>query len=236
MEVDFYFERSVENGLDPAHNEFVHPTQGSPGMLQDFRKKPLDVSDIPWGSQFHVSFFEQERDETVMKGLRSDNTNVVAGSCHYGPNTLVTWIKFTETNSLHQYFFEAPIDDGHTRIFFINLRNCMLEPDLDETVDKINLQVAGEDIGILTQLNPIRTPETNIKEILMPSDQAVVRYREYLKGWEANGWRIDLETLEAKKGDVAFAIPCPERRTTGNWVLDPIPLTAPAQEKKAAAE
>jgi phenylpropionate dioxygenase-like ring-hydroxylating dioxygenase large terminal subunit len=31
FEVDYYYERSVENGLDPAHNEFVHPKQGATG-------------------------------------------------------------------------------------------------------------------------------------------------------------------------------------------------------------
>ena len=35
---------------------------------------------------------------------------------------------------------------------------------------------------------------------------------------------IDRDTLKAKKGKVAFAIPCPARRTSGNWVLDPVPL------------
>ena len=35
---------------------------------------------------------------------------------------------------------------------------------------------------------------------------------------------VDLDTLKAKKGKVAFAIPCPARRTSGNWVLDPVPL------------
>ena len=110
---------AVKVGAQNMHFEDSGAFTGevSPGMLQDFCKKPLDVSDIPWGSQFHVSFFEHERDKTEMKSLRSDNTNVVAGSCHYGPNTLVTWIKFTETNLLHQYFFEAPIDHNHTRIF-----------------------------------------------------------------------------------------------------------------------
>ena len=28
LEVPYYYERSIENGIDPAHNEFVHPTHG----------------------------------------------------------------------------------------------------------------------------------------------------------------------------------------------------------------
>jgi hypothetical protein len=70
----------------------------------------------------------------------------------------------------------------------------------------------------------------------MPSDRCVLRYREWLKGWENNGWRIDMNELKAKQGDVAFAIPSPERRQSGNWVLDTVPLLAPAQEDQKAAE
>ena len=71
---------------------------------------------------------------------------------------------------------------------------------------------------------------------MMPADKVVIRYREWLKEWENNGWRIDQNALKAKKGDVAFAIPSPERRTAGNWVLDTVPLKPAATQQKAAAE
>ena len=68
----------------------------------------------------------------------------------------------------------------------------------------------------------------------MPADKAVLRYREWLEQWENQGWRIDLDILRAKRGDVAFAIPCPTSRTSGNWVLDPVPLM-PAREINVSA-
>lgn len=55
-------------------------------------------------------------------------------------------------------------------------------------------------------------------------DAAIVRYRKYLKGWEKQGWRIDWQTVQQIDGKSAWAIPCPARRKSGNWVLDPIPL------------
>jgi hypothetical protein len=88
---------------------------------------------------------------------------------------------------------------------------------------------------VLVNLNPVRTPENNVKEILLPPDQAVVRYREFLGEWERRGWRIDLKKLRETAGDVAYAIPCPDRRTSGNWVLDPIPLV-PGDAAVAAGE
>jgi hypothetical protein len=81
----------------------------------------------------------------------------------------------------------------------------------------------------------VRTPGSTTKEVLVPSDNAIVAYRQHLDEWEARGWRIDMETLRAKRGDVAYAIPCPARRTEKNWVLDPVPLLpAKAPKLKAA--
>ena len=61
-----------------------------------------------------------------------------------------------------------------------------------------------------------------------------MRYREWLKKWDAKGWRIDTKALRAKQGDVAMAIPCPGRRESGNWVLDTVPLIPPSARPSAA--
>ena len=36
--------------------------------------------------------------------------------------------------------------------------------------------------------------------------------------------RVDLHKLRADRGDVAYAVPSPERRSSGNWVLPAVPL------------
>jgi phenylpropionate dioxygenase-like ring-hydroxylating dioxygenase large terminal subunit len=224
LDVDVYFERSMENGLDPAHNEFVHPSQGAPGLEPDYLKHGLNLVNSDWGTKFMVAFDEKAHQQSDLSGLRASKKGVRAGSGHHGPNHLQTWINFSATNAFHQYFFEAPIDEAHTRIYFINTRNCMLDEWFDSKANEANLKVAHEDIAVLTHLNPIRTPESNVKEILLPTDQAVVTYREYLGRWEELGWRIDLKALRANQGDVAYAIPSPGRQTAGNWVLDAVPL------------
>ena len=38
------------------------------------------------------------------------------------------------------------------------------------------------------------------------------------------GWRLDWKATRENHGDVAYAIPCPDRSNSGNWVLDPVPL------------
>jgi len=226
FEVPAYYERSMENGLDPSHNEFVHPAQGSPNINANLRKKPLDVQEVPWGSKFLVRF-ENKEEEKGTKALADKDTlvdEVTAGSGHVGPNQMITWIRFSETNMFHQYFFEAPIDDTRTRVFFVNMRTFLLDPQHDDRIGRVNLVVAQEDINILAELDPVQTPDTTTKEVLVPSDRAVVVYRDWLKKFDQKGWRIDTDTMKAKKGKVAYAIPCPGRRTSGNWVLDAVPL------------
>ena len=116
------------------------------------------------------------------------------------------------------------MSETQTRIYFLNMRNCMLDADMDEKVMQVNLKITGEDIGILEELWPMRTPDTLTREIMTPSDRIVVHFRESLAGWTKRGWQIDRKAMQANYGDVALAIPCPERRTSGNWVLDTVPL------------
>jgi hypothetical protein len=123
----------------------------------------------------------------------------------------------------HQYFYEAPIDENRTRIFFVNMRHFLMDPAMDDRIVGINMEIAQEDIDVLVRLNPVRTPETLTKEVLIPSDRPTVRYREFLKDWESRGWRLDMKKMQALRGDVAMAIPCPARRTEKNWVLDEVP-------------
>lgn len=224
------YERSMENGLDPIHNEFVHPLQGAPMMSPEEQRNPTPVEDIPWGSKFYIPFPHKAGTSTQLDAIKTGERVGAAGSWHQGPNQLITWIDISSENAFHQYGFEAPIDDSNTRIFFVNMRSWMLEDKHDMTIEKPTLQVVEEDMNILQTLRPIRTPPTNTKEILVPGDHVVVRYREWLAEWDANGWRIDYKKLKEQQGDVAFAIPCPDRRKSGNWVLDLVPLQPGGEE------
>jgi phenylpropionate dioxygenase-like ring-hydroxylating dioxygenase large terminal subunit len=223
-DINCYLERAVENGLDPFHNEFVHPSQGSPQLIEG----SMSVEAIPYGTKFLAGFGELNSKNTDFDDLRSDPAQLRAGSLYYGPNTLVTDIRFNGENNFIQYGFEAPIDEYRTRTYLVNLRNCMLDPGLDDEIVRVNQKVAEEDFVILENLWPVRTPDTMNKELLTEGDAILIKYREHLQEWEAKGWRIDVKALRATVGDVAYAVPSPQRRTTKNWVLDTVPLVAPA--------
>ena len=227
FDLDAYFERSVENGLDPVHNEFVHKLQGN----IRFRPEHMSIDSDTWGTKVSVAMEPPKPGTTKLEYLRNDDdpSHFGASSYHYGPNILVTRISLSKDNCFVQYFFEQPIDASHTRIFFINLRNCMLEEESDEKLQQINLAVAEEDIAVVSELYPIRTPELSTKEILIVGDECIGAYRKHLKAWENQGCRIDLKALRDNAGDIAYAIPSPERRTTKNWVLDTVPLWPASQ-------
>ncbi|MFL2770416.1 MAG: Rieske 2Fe-2S domain-containing protein [Rhodospirillaceae bacterium] len=249
FDVDYNYERSIENGLDPAHNEYVHSTHGYQGEREEEYKvnelEPHKNND--WGFGFMHTFDAPPLKNWLMKRFRPEGGKMQAGSGTYGPNHMWTYIHFSEKSHMHQYMFEAPIEDAKTRIFLVNLRNVgitrfeWLNNFLDKKIIERNMFVAKEDIVVVNKLRPKMTPPSTNKELLMPHDRVVVQYRGMLKEWEQRGWRLDYESLNQlkAKGDLVTAIPCPSRRNTKGWVLDPAPVYTPlpkAEPVREAAE
>lgn len=242
FDISYHYERSIENGLDPAHNEYVHPTHGYSGEKEDTEYKVNDLEpsqNNPYGFGFMSTFDAPPLKNPIMRFARSQSGKMQAGSGTYGPNQMWTYIHFSETKFMHQYMFEAPIDETRTRVFLVNFRNVLffkggllarLNNWLDKKVNERNMVIASQDIVVVDKLQPRLTPPTTAKELLMPADKVILQYREKLDEFTARGWRIDMEALRRikEKGDVILAIPSPGRRTSKAWVLDTVPLVAPA--------
>lgn len=246
LEVDYYYERSIENGLDPAHNEFVHPTHGHQGENRDrYRVRDYETENHRqgWGFWFWHRFdappmpqkghVTSPTQETPWGNTKLQAADINAGGGTYGPNAMPTYINITPDKMFRQYFFEQPVDENKTKIFFLNMRNFVLEPENDGPIHARNKVIAGQDIQILVDLTPTTTPLSTAKEVLMPADKAIAAYREWLKKFDDMGWRINWKEFKARQGtDKAYAIPSPSRRTTGNWVLDPVPLLKSRAERE----
>lgn len=116
------------------------------------------------------------------------------------------------------------------------MRNALLDDEHDVAIEKRQRVIAEQDIVVLEELEPVVAPPTNTKENMMPHDRALVRYREYLRTWDANGWRIDSTQVTLTKNKVAYAVPSPGRHTVKGWVIDSIPTETPATTAKEAAE
>ncbi|MEC9375040.1 MAG: aromatic ring-hydroxylating dioxygenase subunit alpha [Pseudomonadota bacterium] len=229
--VPINYERSIENGLDPAHNEFVHPSHGFSGENPEYKVNDLRwIGDGKWGPAFFHRFKSPAaRDDKKWATVKAANDSREAGSGTFGPNHMWTYINFTEEKGLHQYMYECPVDDTHTNIFLVNLRNVFLEPDEDKRMNDRNWQVVSQDIKVLTDLRPRITPESNSKEFMLPHDLPILRYREKLSEFENLGWRIDSDAIANQEDNAAFAIPSPQRRERKGWVLDTVPLIDPKE-------
>lgn len=239
LDLNYFYERSIENGLDPAHNEFVHPTHGFMAINREtYSVREYAVQDFPqgWGMWFLHKFNAPPLKGGPWSGVRTEGGELYAGSGTYGPNTMITEINVGNGQKFRQYFFEQPIDDRRTKVFFLNMRNFLLEADRDGPIHARNKVIAQQDIEILDNVYPTRTPLGNTKEVLMPADKAVVAYRDWLARFDNLGWRIDIDEFHRRNGkNTAFAIPCPARRTSGNWVIEEIPRIGSREERKAAS-
>jgi len=236
LEVDYYYERSIENALDPAHNEFVHPTHGFTAMNREtYSVREYDTEEHAqgWGMWFMHRFNAPPLKQEDWGDTRTEQGDLWAGGGTYGPNVVVTHINPQPDKGFRQYFFEQPVDENHTRIFFLNMRNFMTDPKHDGPIHARNKEIAKQDIDILNVLYPAQTPISNTKEVLMPADKAVVAYRDWLHKFDEAGWRIDLKEFNRRNGkDTAFAIPSPARREAKNWVIEAVPLVRNRADRK----
>ncbi|MGK0498962.1 MAG: phenylpropionate dioxygenase-like ring-hydroxylating dioxygenase large terminal subunit [Oceanicoccus sp.] len=217
-------ERAVENGLDPGHNEYVHPTHGFEGNDENYIAPKCEAQSHQWGYSFMSIFQSPELKTGVLKELRDYSGDLEAGAGHHGPTAMWTHIHMTPTNWMHQYVFETPVDEENTNIFLVNMRNCMLDPKDDAAIAGRMAIIAEQDRIVMEEMEPTQTPATNRNEMFMSTDLVIAKYRTKLKEWEALGWRIDTDAVNAMKGKHAYAVPSPQRRKRKNWVIDSVPL------------
>jgi phenylpropionate dioxygenase-like ring-hydroxylating dioxygenase large terminal subunit len=223
---DFDYKRSMENGIDPAHNEFVHPTHGFSGSREDYAMPSPKLLDREWGTGFWSQRLAPPLAEKKMREAsgREEDAVIRAGTGHVGPCSIWTWIHPTPEIQIHQYLFETPVDASHTRLFLVNLRNFLTDDNDDERVMGRNEAVALQDRDVLTEIHPVQTPDSNNHEFFVGADSPIARYREYLKQWEDRGWRIDVDQVESLRKKVVYAVPSPARRQHKGWILDAVPL------------
>jgi phenylpropionate dioxygenase-like ring-hydroxylating dioxygenase large terminal subunit len=223
------YKRSVENTLDPAHNEFVHDTHGFLGRNADYRVADVKLEETPWGSGFMLPMYSPRlpNEEMHRASKREEAQWSVSGSGNHGPNVTRTYIHLSEQARFHNITFHTPLDATTDRIYVIMFRAFMHEHKHDAEFEKRFWYVAEQDRAILENMAPVMTPEHNRHEFLLPADACVARYREFYKEWETRGWRLDAARLAADAKTVTYAIPSPLRRLKPKgWVMPAAPLRA----------
>lgn len=229
FQINGYYERSIENGIDPAHNEYVHDTHGFSGEREDeYRIGDMRIEDGGvWGKGFWHTF-QAPPLPGQLKQYRPGEGTLDAGTGYHGTNQVWTYIHPGPNFFIHQYLYERPIDEKTTHLYLVCARNFSTEPKSDAYVIERNQYVANQDIRIIENLHPPITPDRSTKEFMVPSDSVILDYRARQKEWAARGWKIDREKVLRSENRVAYAIPSPGRRQMKGWVLDPVPVMDPA--------
>lgn len=229
------YQRSIENTLDPAHTEFVHPSMGYQGDRDDYDVPDLEVVDKDWGTGVMTTFVSPDLPHEKMKGLKGEG-QMEAGAGNHGTSATWTFLHFSPHAWAHQYGFNTPVDEKNLRRFAIQARNFRTDPDMNDIINERNAAVSEQDRVVIERLEPALTPLSPTEEVMVKSDAVVVRFREYLKEWENRGWRIDSAKVEALREEKAFAIPSPARRRSKGWAIESAPTTSPGLTTQAAAE
>ena len=203
----FDYKRSMENGIDAAHNEYVHPTHGFSGDRPDYQINPDEWRwlEDQWSTGFFNRIMAPPLAEKKMREASGRETAGVieAGTGHHGVSMIWTYIYPTPAIKIHQYLFETPVDESRTSLYLVNLRNFLTEPEHDARMMGRNEYVALQDRDVLLDVRPVLTPEKNTAEFFTPADRSIALYREKLKRWENRGWRIDVDAVARDRQRVA---------------------------------
>ena len=218
------YERSIENALDPAHTEFVHPAMGHQGAEEGYRVPEFQIDKQTWGAGTMLEF-EPPPPRGLWRLLRKPGTKVVSGSGFHGPSHVWTYVHITARAFSHQYIYHTPVDELTDRVFFVNARNFLTHKLFKKGADRRSLAIIEQDRGIIEKLEPMFTTESATDQLSVRADALSMHYRERLREWTAKGWRVDTEALARERPHArAVTIPCPARREQPGWVLDSIPL------------
>lgn len=227
VDLDVSYQRSVENGIDLSHNEFVHDTHGFSGEnLQEYSVPAPELELTEWGLGFANDMYTPpSREQSIVSSVaaRQHKAHVRVATGHHGPASVWTRIAISATHRIHQYLYERPVDRENTVLYLVNLRNFLLEPEGGQRMIDRNRYVVEQDLGVLQGIRPALRDRRNPRELLVPADGAIGKYRERLRDWEARGWRLDVDAMEADRG-AAWAIPSPARRQLRGWVIPAAPL------------
>ena len=118
-----------------------------------------------------------------------------------------------ETGDFHFCSYITPIDKFSTKRYLLHARNIALGDGADEEIHETNLQFAMEDRVVVEELQPATPSSFKSTDLLRPEEKIMLEYRKSLQAWDQKGWRIDSEQVLRDQAELAYAIPCPARRT-----------------------
>ena len=219
------YKRAIENVLDPSHPNFVHsefgPVQGA--IVRPFEVM-LDERQT-WAGHRFMSAQKSGSWREADKGVDAENRVSLYWSGLVFRNDVrprPDWHHIVMSGYL-------PIDEHHTLSTWIHARTFLHGEAEDKVAVARVTKVFEEDAAVINHVAPVESPAAGRLELLLESDKHIVEFRREMLRREALGWRIDTARIEAERGRLVYAIPCPARRQQKGWVHEPAPLTASFQ-------
>lgn len=138
------------------------------------------------------------------------------------------------------YEFSTPVDEEHTRMFYLFFRNFFMEPKNDAMHVQRNLKNVFQDKANAETIMPKRAPDLEDWPVLQldREDLVMSAYWREMRKLRGAGHQIDRVRLEALERDGAYCVIPSPRRTDDpdGWVFDAVPLIPPdAAEREADA-
>jgi len=169
------------------------------------------------------------------KGKRSP---VVSRLAFFVPGfTLRGQVEFAgEGTGMFNLFYElsTPIDEEHTKMYYLFFRNFFMEPEHDAMHVQRNLRNVFQDKANAESIMPKRAPDLDDWPVLQldREDLVMSAYWQEMRKLRNSGRQIDRMALDAMDANGDYrVIPSPGRRADGaNWVFNAVP-TLPASEE-----
>lgn len=223
---DVHYTRAVENGMDIAHAPFVHA--GSFGNPDEPEVEEYEVQQYDWGADATVYL-----NPPAPKGL----WKVLRGGKSRPPVKTTAGFRMPNITRLHVvlpigdfvlYSCHLPIDDGHTRSIWLQLRSFFKQNIFNRDSFRRVIDIFNEDVGIVVAQRPELLPYDLGAELHVKSDALQIAYRKLRNHYIDLGWSIDSHLIESQYANIkAVVIPSPARREVPElakaWVMKEVP-------------
>jgi phenylpropionate dioxygenase-like ring-hydroxylating dioxygenase large terminal subunit len=228
---DVHYTRAVENGMDIAHAPFVHST--SFGNKDEPEVESYEVEKYEWGGDATVHL-NPPPPRGIWRFLRGKDRPPVKTTGGYRmPNITRLQVRLPFGDFV-LYTCHLPIDDGHTRSIWLQLRSFFKHPWFDGDSFRRVIQIFNEDLRTVLEQRPELLPYDLAAELHVRSDAIQIAFRKMRNKYLDMGWGIDTHRIQAEYANVkAVVIPSPARREIPElakaWVMKEVPVRQPKE-------
>lgn len=181
---DANYERVVENGIDMAHTPFVH--HGFIGTRDEPQIPDYQVAETAWSGEATV-MLRPVPPSGIFKVINSTRGDVEATNAYYAPSLIKIDIRLP-LGRLVIYDSNVPVDDGHTLVRWVVLRNFFTRRWADGSARKRTLRIFEQDRNIVEGQRPELLPFDLTAELHVKSDAMALSYRRMRERSRELGW------------------------------------------------